>query len=223
MFARCPAHGCIFLDEIGDLSLPVQIKLLQVLQERTFHPVGSHERKRFQGRVIGATNRPLEEMRRHGKFRDDFYYRLCSDIIIVPTLRQRLEEEPRELEVLVRALLRRMLGPEGEELVDFVNVALLDSVGRDYHWPGNVRELEQAVRRILVSGAYQGESAASAVPAIHPLFVNVGDLTARQLLAAYCDLLYERYGTLEEVARRTGLDRRTVKKYLDSLDHPPTA
>ncbi|MEZ4601411.1 MAG: sigma 54-interacting transcriptional regulator [Syntrophotaleaceae bacterium] len=214
VFSRCPAHGCIFLDEIGDLSLPVQIKLLQVLQERTFHPVGSHERKRFHGRVIAATNRPLEEMRRDGQFRDDFYYRLCSDIIVLPSLRQRLEEDPRELDVLVRTVLRRMLGSEGEELEGFVIAALLDSVGLDYHWPGNVRELEQAVRRILVSGSYQGESAAPTVPAIHSFFAEKGELTARQLLAAYCELLFQRYGTIEQVARRTGLDRRTVKKHL---------
>jgi transcriptional regulator with GAF, ATPase, and Fis domain len=220
VFSRCSPHGSIFLDEIGDLSLPVQIKLLQVLQERTFYPVGSHDRQRFQGRVIAATNRPLEEMRRQGQFRDDFYYRLCSDIIVVPPLRQRLLEEPGELEVLVRAVLRRMLGPQGEELADFVVDSLLNSVGTAYHWPGNVRELEQAVRRILVTGSYLGEPETRSIPSDRSLLqaIDNGEFDAQQLLAGYCDLLYRKYGTIEEVARRVKLDRRTVRKHLAVVD-----
>src|SRR5256885_4529537 len=63
IFARCSPHGAIFLDEIGDVSTPVQIKLLQVVEDRTFSPVGSHERQRFRGRVISATHKPLHELR----------------------------------------------------------------------------------------------------------------------------------------------------------------
>ena len=76
VLARCSRHGSIFLDEIGEVSVPVQIKLLQVLQERTFCPVGSHEPLQFRGRVIAATNRPLDTLRGRGLFRDDFFYRL---------------------------------------------------------------------------------------------------------------------------------------------------
>jgi hypothetical protein len=216
-FSRCPPHGTIFLDEIGDLSLPVQTKLLQVLQERFFFPVGSHDQQRFNGRVVAATNRPLEEMRRHGRFRDDFYYRLCSDVVEVPSLRRRLGEDPGELEVLVRAVLFRMLGPQGEELSDFVLTTLMNTIGASYHWPGNVRELEQAVRRILVTGSYRGEKTrAAATHADSGLLsaIDNGELDARQLLAGYCRLLYQRHGTIEEVARRTRLDRRTVRKHL---------
>lgn len=216
VFSRCPPHGCIFLDEIGDISLPVQIKLLQVLQERIFFPVGSYERQRFHGRVIAATNRPLEKMRREGQFRDDFYYRLCSDVIVVPPLRRRLAEDPGELEVLVRVVLHRMLGAPGQELTDYVRTTLLRSVGIAYHWPGNVRELEQAIRRILVTGDYQGESRTTETCAEPQLLraIDNGELDARQLLAGYCRMLYRRHGTIEEVARRTGLDRRTVRKHL---------
>ena len=108
VFARCSPHGAIFLDEIGDASEPVQIKLLQVLQQRTFSPVGSHEVSRFKGRVIAATNRDLHALRREGTFRDDFFYRLCSDQIELPTLRLRLQESPSELEMLVRHMLVRL-------------------------------------------------------------------------------------------------------------------
>src|SRR5581483_3429426 len=107
VFDRCNAHGALFLDEIGEVAMPVQIKLLQVLQERTFTPLGDREKKRFSGRVIGATNRSLGELRKAGRFRDDFYYRLCSDVIHVPTLRERIRESPRELAQLVRLVLSR--------------------------------------------------------------------------------------------------------------------
>jgi transcriptional regulator with AAA-type ATPase domain len=218
IFSRCSPHGSIFLDEIGDVSIPVQIKLLQVIQERTFSPVGSHDRLRFQGRVIAATNRPLDELRREGLFRDDFFYRLCSDIVTVPPLRRRIEEEPRELEALVTSILRRMIGeaatPFARQVVDVINRDL----GRDYLWPGNVRELEQAVRRIIISRHYRGDSATVAPGLRERLIagIDAGITDAQSLLAGYCSLLYRRHGSYEEVARRTSLDRRTVKKYVQA-------
>ena len=219
VFSRCTPHGSIFLDEIGDVSIPVQIKLLQILQERTFSPVGSHDRLRFHGRVIAATNRPLDELRLQGVFRDDFYYRLCSDIITVPTLRQRFQEEPGELEALVAGILRRIIGPEGESMVEQVCGTLEKEPGADYPWPGNVRELEQAVRRIILTQHYRGETNGHAPELCKELLTEVegGVLDAQTLLAKYCRLLHQRHCTYEEVARRTGLDRRTVKKYILSF------
>ena len=214
VFSRCTPHGSIFLDEIGDLSIPVQIKLLQVLQERTFSPVGSHDRLRFHGRVIAATNRPLDEMRRRGQFRDDFYYRLCSDTITVPSLRRRVQEEPRELEIMVSHLLSRMIGETRQELVALVLDTLRQDLPPDYPWPGNVRELEQAVRRILMTRSYRGDTAVTGEADQIATEMAEGNVDAHTLLAAYCRNLYERYGTYEEVARRLRLDRRTVKKYL---------
>lgn len=217
IFSRCTPHGSIFLDEIGDVSVPVQIKLLQVIQERTFAPVGSHERRRFQGRVIAATNRPLDDLRRAGQFRDDFYYRLCSDIIVVPPLRQRIQEEPRELEVLIASILKRMIGEAAVPHARLVGEALSRDLGPQYPWPGNVRELEQAVRRIILTRHYRGDTAvASASEPSEPLLAGIesGNMDAQQLMAEYCGLLYRRLGTYEDVARKTGLDRRTVKKYV---------
>jgi len=221
IFSRCTPHGSIFLDEIGDVSIPVQIKLLQILQERTFSPVGSHDRLRFHGRVIAATNRPLDELRQQGVFRDDFYYRLCSDIITVPPLRQRFREEPRELEVLVAAILKRVIGAEGASMVEQVCGTLGKKPGLDYPWPGNVRELEQAIRRIILTRHYRGEMKGPA-DLCRELLTEVerGVLDARTLLAKYCRLLHGRHGTYEEVARRTGLDRRTVKRYVQMISLP---
>jgi hypothetical protein len=220
VFSRCTPHGSIFLDEIGDVSIPVQIKLLQILQERTFSSVGSHDRHRFHGRVIAATHKPLDEMRRQGQFRDDFYYRLCSDIITVPPLRQRLQEEPRELELLVASILQRMIGRDGVSLLAMVCEVITREVGPDYPWGGNVRELEQAVRRILLTRHYRGDRQPVATGLREELIAGIdgGTSDAQALLAGYCTLIYRQHGTYEEVARRTGLDRRTVKKYIQTLN-----
>ena len=218
VFERCSTHGALFLDEIGDISIPVQIKLLQVLQERRYTPVGSHTESRFSGRIIGATHRPLDVFRQEGRFRDDFYYRLSSDVITVPPLRQRIAEDPGELERLVRLLVNRALGAEHEPLVDRVMEALGHGLPPDYAWPGNVRELEQAVRRILLTEQYEGDVPTEGAASDHSLAAELaeGNLDAREVLSRYCALLYDRFGTFEEVARRTQLDRRTVKKYVQA-------
>jgi hypothetical protein len=219
VFARCSPHGAIFLDEIGEVEAPVQIKLLQVLQERTFSPVGSHERLRFRGRVVAATNQGLDQLRRSGKFRDDFFYRLCSDVIIVPPLRRRIQEDPAELGRLVRQIVDRLAGEASggmrtmaETVLDTINATL----GSGYAWPGNVRELEQAVRRVLLTRQYEGDHGAVAPDGRSRLLegIDAGMLNAEQLLSAYCGLLYERHGSYEEVARRANLDWRTVKAYV---------
>jgi sigma-54 specific flagellar transcriptional regulator A len=218
LFERCNEHGALFLDEIGEVSAPVQIKLLQVLQDRIFTPVGGHERKRFSGRVVAATNQSLGALRREGRFRDDFFYRLCSDVIEMPTLRQRIAEAPGELEQLVRLLVGRIAGTEDAALADGVMEALEASVPPGYGWPGNVRELEQAVRRILLTGRYAGDLFEAPRSQEDELIAQLrgGRLSAAQLLEQYCALLYRRFGTYAEVAKRTGLDPRTSRKYVES-------
>jgi transcriptional regulator with PAS, ATPase and Fis domain len=204
------------------VSVPTQIKLLQVLQERTFTPLGSHEKRRFAGRVIGATNRPLTALRESGTFRDDFFYRLCSDVIVVPPLRERLEESPEELEQLVASLVERTTGQRSDSLTATILEVLARDLPKGYRWPGNVRELEQAVRRVLLTGSYRGdvETTASTLSGDASLArdVEAGTLDATALVSRYCGMLYRRVGTYEEVARRTGLDRRTVRKYVAGVE-----
>lgn len=217
VLSRCSPHGAIFLDEIGDAAVPVQIKLLQVLQNRTFSPVGSHEILRFNGRVIAATNKHLDDLRRQGGFRDDFFYRLCSDVIAVPSLRQRLREDPAEMDELLDHVIKRLTGRESKCLVAEIKDVFRRSLGDNYPWPGNVRELEQAVRRILLTGRYEGDLVFAAAPDTRARLlagIEAGSLDAEALLSAYCKLLYERHGTYEEVARRARLDRRTAKKHV---------
>jgi DNA-binding NtrC family response regulator len=216
VFERCSAHGALFLDEIGEVSTPVQIKLLRVLQDRTFTALGSHESQRFAGRVIAATNRPWAQLRAEGRFRDDFYYRLCSDVIDVPTLRERIADSPRELEDLVRLMVTRIAREPRGQLVSIVLEALQRDVPRDYPWPGNVRELEQAVRRIVLTGRYASDSGNAGSPSDEQFsdLAASGELSAKDLLARYCVMLYRRLGSYAEVATRTGLDRRTARKYI---------
>ena len=212
VFARCDPHGAIFLDEIGELAPTMQVKLLRVLEERRFAPIGSHQLERFEGRVIAATHRSLDRLREDGAFRDDLYYRLCSDVIRVPDLATRIAEDPAELDDLIRVLITRIVGEPVEELVELAK----NSIARDlpgHAWPGNVRELAQSVRRVLLTGGCKTESETSSVGARwRPL--EEGTASAAEVLASYCAHLYERLGSYEAVARVTELDRRTVRKHV---------
>ena len=216
IFDRCTPHGSIFLDEIGEIPVPIQVKLLQVLHDRTFSPVGSHQQVRFSGRVIAATNKPLHELRQKGQMREDLFYRLCSDVIIVPPLRQRLREDPGELTTMLSHILWRIIGDHSEGLVRLVREVIETDPGPDYPWPGNVRELEQAVRRILLTRHFRIDPDAGDSNRNRGLLSEMekGNLSAHELLVRYCVLLYEKFETYEEVARRTQLDRRTVKKHV---------
>ncbi len=219
VFSRCSPHGAIFLDEIGDVSVPVQIKLLQVLQERTFTPVGSRNSERFQGRVIAATNKSLSILRKEGEMRNDFYYRLCSDLIEVPPLNQRLDENQEELKIILTFIVDKILGKPSQELTDGVYSYILTNQPTGYPWQGNIRELEQCVRRILISNSYSWEETDEVDDESGFLndFKN-GNFTAQQLLSSYCSSLHKQFTTYEAVAKITGLDRRTVKKHIVKPD-----
>jgi hypothetical protein len=213
IFSRCSPFGAIFLDEIGDVSVPVQIKLLQVLQERLFSPVGSRAVERFQGRVIAATHQQLTVMRKEGKFREDFYYRLCSDVIEVPSLRQRLDEHPDEMCVILNFIIERILGRPSPKLVEEMNAFIFSHLPPRYPWPGNIRELEQCVRQILLHNSYQWQIPEPETDGWLNAAIDQ-QLAAQQLLEHYCGRLYDKLGTYEAVAQVAGLDRRTVKKYI---------
>jgi transcriptional regulator with PAS, ATPase and Fis domain len=214
ILARCSPFGATFIDEIGEVPVPVQIKLLQVLQEREFTPVGSHLREKFQGRVIGATNQPLTELRMKKRFREDFYYRLCSDVIEVPSLRQRLRENPREIFILLTFIIERIVGRKSLELVEEIGRKITEQQPEHYPWPGNIRELEQCVRQILLNGVYKWQQAACSESGALADRIDQGKISASQLLGFYCSSLYAQLGSYEAVARVTRLDRRTVKKHI---------
>ena len=136
--------GTLFLDEIGDTSLAFQAKLLRVLQEHEFVPVGGEKTRRTEARVIAATNRDLEALVREGRFREDLYYRLRVVEIRVPPLRERRED----VSLLVSHFVERMSRDMHLGRVT-VSPAALSALGT-YDWPGNVRELENTLARAMV-------------------------------------------------------------------------
>jgi DNA-binding NtrC family response regulator len=217
VFDRCSPFGAIFLDEIGEVGEPVQIKLLQVIQDRIFNRVGDHRARPFRGRLIAATNLPAEQLIHGRAMRKDFYYRLCSDLIVVPPLAQRIHENPNELEDLLRIVVERIVGAPSAELVAMVSEQIRQAPGIDYAWPGNVRELEQCVRRILLKKAYTPLT--TRLPSDLTSALNRGietqSLDVKALVGGYCLLLFRQHKTIEAVARITGLDRRTAKKNID--------
>ena len=216
LFDRCSEHGAVFIDEIGDIDIPTQVKLLNVIQDRTFCPVGSHEKLRFSGRVISATNRNITQLRKDGVFRDDLYYRLCSDVIEVPSLQQRIQENPQELGHLIAILLKRITDIPAPNLAATIEKQIRAGIPDYYSWPGNVRELEQCIRRICLTGScgVSSELSLNSLNDGFSLMDNAGEGSAQMLLQQYCRFLYERHGSYEAVARITQLDRRTARKYI---------
>jgi DNA-binding NtrC family response regulator len=139
------AHGgTIFLDEIGDMSPSLQVKLLRVLQERTFEPVGSSKSISVDVRVVAATNQDLPVAIREKRFREDLYYRLNVIPIEVPPLRDRREDVP----LLVQHFLKTMNAEKGRAVAGFSDACMERLLA--YDWPGNVRELENLVERLVI-------------------------------------------------------------------------
>ena len=151
----CPEFGAVFLDEIGELDHGIQVKLLRVLQERSFQRLGDTSEIPFQGKIIAATNRDLAVEMQSGDFRKDLYYRICSDRIHMPTLRERCQANHHELQHLVEHLLRRVIQEEDAQLTAALLEWIDENLGANYDWPGNVRELEQCIRSWLIRQDYQ--------------------------------------------------------------------
>jgi transcriptional regulator with GAF, ATPase, and Fis domain len=141
-------HGTIFLDEIGNLTVEAQARLLRVLQEKEFMPVGSTAVRKADVRLIFATNQNLKDLVATGKFREDLYYRLNVFPIKLPPLRERREDIPD----LASHFLQKYSDSMGRA-VPRIKAEAMEAL-MNYHWPGNVRELEHAVERltILVEG-----------------------------------------------------------------------
>ncbi|MFZ5827921.1 MAG: sigma-54 interaction domain-containing protein [Bacillota bacterium] len=141
------AGGTIFLDEIGEVPPTIQVKLLRVLQDKAFDPIGATETRRADVRIVAATNRDLTLLKERGQFREDLYYRLNVLRLTLPPLRSRKED----LELLTQEILGRHVGvgkPLPKLTAEVMAAILL------YDWPGNIRELENALyRAVLLSDA----------------------------------------------------------------------
>jgi PAS domain S-box-containing protein len=137
--------GTIFLDEVGEIPLDLQSKLLRVLQEGEFEPVGSSQTRKVNVRVIAATNRDLQQAVKDGKFRDDLYYRLNVFPIRIPPLRERLDDIPS----LASSFVKRFAQQLGRKIEPLTASDVLRL--KAYTWPGNVRELENVIERAVIT------------------------------------------------------------------------
>jgi len=212
----CPSLGAVFLDEVGELSPDIQVKLLRVIETRAFTAVGDTERKKFGGKLIAATHRDLAAMAATGAFREDLYYRMCSDLVETPSLASQLADAPEALPDLVRYMAIRHAGEEAESIAGDAIDWVRSHLGPNYSWPGNYRELEQFVRNFIIRRDYRPARLATPAAA-DDLFAPARDcqLTADELLTRYCTLVYARSGSYEAAAKLLGLDRRTVKAKVD--------
>lgn len=215
----CSKYGAVFLDEIGELDLNLQVKLLRVLQERTYCRLGETAERTFAGKIIAATNRNLAEEIESGNFREDFYFRICTDRIETPTLQEQLRDHPEDLEWLVQSITRKHLGEPNEEIANDVVSWISENLGDTYPWHGNTRELEQCVRSFIIRQEYQPLKISRTVNSqtiprwLLPMYN--GELTAEEVLQLYCTWMYSKLGSYEKTSQCLKLDRRTVKAKID--------
>jgi DNA-binding NtrC family response regulator len=207
--------GTIFLDEIATLGLSVQSKLLRVLQEREFEPLGSERTERVDVRVIAATNRDLRTMASEGRFQEDLYYRLHVIPIDLPPLRQRLDDLPALVDHFVQKFSQRL----GKRITGVDETAMAEL--RRYHWPGNIRELENTIERavVLTTGPrltpdtvwVMGAAAAptTGLPSLR-LHQNVEWVERETIRRA----LEQSRGVKKDAAELMGLSQRALSHYL---------
>ncbi len=217
--------GTFFLDEIAEVSLPVQAKLLRVLEEQSFMRLGGTETIKVDVRLIAATNKDLEKRIREGAFRDDLYYRLNVFSIQLPPLREREEDIP----LLAYHFLRQHCKKLGKHVTEFSPNAL--AALQSYDWPGNVRELENAIERgvILVKGdRLSSENLPSKITSTRTgASPDPSYLTYRQAKQAVldrfnrdfvCRLLERHNGNVTHAANEAGMDRANFRRLMRNAD-----
>ena len=214
-------RGTIFLDEIGDTSPDFQSKLLRVLQERQFYPVGGEQPKTTEARVVAATHQPMEELVAEGGFREDLYFRLRVVEIHVPSLRERRGDIPQ----LAQHLLGRIRRETGATVRGISDAAMARI--QAYDWPGNVRELENALTRaaIVARGPLVGPDhltlgvhADVSPPPKASSGMPEGDLTLDGAIEAQIRRVLEHTeGNKTEAASLLGISRSRLTRYVERL------
>ena len=192
--------GTVFLDEIGELPLAIQVKLLRVIQERSFRRVGGTEDITVDVRIISATNKTLEEEVKKGNFREDLYYRLNVLQIRMPPLRERLSDVP----ILARHFLDKYAKEHGKDVKGITTVAMRILEG--YSYPGNVRELENVIERgvALEQGA---QLSAESLPGFKQLtYIPPGGLDLEQAVGKY-----EKVLLVSALDKAGGVKKRAAK------------
>jgi two-component system response regulator HydG len=211
------AGGTLFLDEVGDIPLATQVKLLRVLETRTFERVGGTAQIEVDVRIIGATHRDLEAMMAEGTFREDFYFRLDVLTLRLPSLRERKEDIP----LLARHFLETSAARSGRP-VHGISRGAMDRLIH-HGWPGNIRDLHNVIQRAVVvhaRGEVLTESDVSLALGIRPRESPAGALNLRQrelLLAVRKAGLCTIDALCEEDAGKAGRSRRTLQNDVRAL------
>jgi len=213
--------GTLFLDEVGDMALETQAKLLRVLQENEFLPLGDTKPRRFDARVIAATNKDLAREMEAGRFREDLFYRLNVIPLYVPPLRERKEDIPALVDHFVQSYAQRNGQPPKQFTPEAVEVLL------EYDWPGNVRELRNFVERmqIMCAGPEVGVDEVTAALPVgagtveRPASTSGGSGSLRERLRRYerrilAEELRRAGGNISVAARRLKMDRANLSKKL---------
>jgi formate hydrogenlyase transcriptional activator len=200
-------RGTLLLDEIGDMPLELQPKLLRVLQEREFEAVGSTRTTRVDVRVVAATNQDLKQMARDREFREDLYYRLNVFPIYLPPLRERKADIPELVEHFVQQFADSM-----DKTIEIIPEKVMRALVRHY-WPGNIRELQNYIARGVIlsnDGIFEPGPLETCEPP-EPEIVNptLEEKIRREILAA-CQSAKWRLGGPEGAAARLGLKRTTL-------------
>jgi transcriptional regulator with PAS, ATPase and Fis domain len=228
--------GSVFLDEIGELPEPLQVKLLRVIEDRKVQRVGGLTPREINVRFIAATNRNLEEEVARGRFRQDLLYRINAMTLVIPPLRQRLHE----IDLLVRGFSGEIARELGRPELDLAPDAL--QALRGYRWPGNIRELRNVVMRAAVmsgdsmirvehlprevtqrsGGEVTPARDRTARPAARPGSIrdSVRSTVAQVEKAAILEALAACGGNQHEAASRLGIHRRTLMRRLDEYGIP---
>ena len=217
----------MFLDELGEMDLSIQVKLLRVIETRRFSPVGDTATREFKGKLIAATNRDLEKEIRAGRFREDLYYRMCADLIHTPSLADQIRDTPEVLHELLHYMTLRNVGREADECLPEVETWIRTHLPAGYAWPGNYRELEQCVRNVIIRQSYRPITQSAPIsPEDDFFYVRFprGRIDGRSSAGALRrpDVSRTR-GSYEEAARKMGLDRRTVKAKVEAYLSGATA
>ncbi len=201
--------GTIFLDEIGDTSPDFQTKLLRVLQERRFYPVGGEALRTTEARVIAATHQPIEKLITEGRFREDLYFRLKVVDINVPPLRER----PGDIELLAAALLGRIRDETQRDVRRISDDAMKRL--QAYSWPGNVRELENALMRAAIVARGTVIGADHLILESREQYGEEEDLSLATAIARHTGDVLERTGGDDAAAAKLlGITKKELQKHL---------
>ena len=214
-------HGTMFLDEIGDMPAYLQVKLLRILQEGTFHRLGDPAERRVDLRIIAATNAPLPELINEGRFRQDLYYRLQTLEMSLPPLRERVED----LELLIRLFAGKIMQEDTDPRDIFDSDVM--QVLENYPWPGNVRELEAMTRRLALMARHSGRATLEMLPEpMRKWHTHRPEVSGSLQLAAYVEkvererisqALMIKNGNRSDAARALGISRNQLYRKMEKF------